>query len=77
MDNGLEGISLYYKNVLSDNVVATIKDEIVNTEVDLLVMVPHKYGFGSLLYTEVRPVLWLRVVIFRYYLYLLTYDKSK
>ena len=40
-------------------------------------MVPHKYGFGSLLYTELRPVLWLRVVIFHYYLYLLTYDKSK
>ncbi|HCD9233739.1 TPA: universal stress protein [Elizabethkingia anophelis] len=45
MDNGLEGISHYYKNVLSDNVVAAIKEEIVNTQADLLVMVPHKYGF--------------------------------
>lgn len=45
MDNGLEGISHYYKNVLSDNVVAAIKEEIVNTQADTLVMVPHKYGF--------------------------------
>ncbi|SPW34593.1 Uncharacterised protein [Elizabethkingia miricola] len=45
MDNGLAGVSHYYKNVLSDNVVAAIKDEIVDTQADLLVMVPHKYGF--------------------------------
>jgi predicted transcriptional regulator len=45
MDNGLAGVSHYYKNVLSDNVVAAIKEEIVDTQADLLVMVPHKYGF--------------------------------
>ncbi len=45
MDSGLAGISHYYKNVLSDNVITAIKDEIDNTQADLLVMVPHKYGF--------------------------------
>lgn len=45
MDNGLAGISHFYKNILSDNVIAAIKDEIDNMQADLLVMVPHKYGF--------------------------------
>ena len=76
MDNGLAGISHFYKNILSDNVIAAIKDEIDNMQADLLVMVPHKYGFGNRLYTEVRQALWHQVIIFHYYRYLFSQYKS-
>lgn len=45
IDEGLEGISYYYKNVESTAVIAEIEKEIKNLQADLLIMMPRKYGF--------------------------------
>jgi nucleotide-binding universal stress UspA family protein len=45
IDEGLEGISYYYKNVESDAVIAAIEKEIKSMQADLLIMMPRKYGF--------------------------------
>lgn len=45
IDEGLEGISYYYKNVESTEVIASIEKEVKNMHADLLIMMPRKYGF--------------------------------
>ena len=49
IDEGLQGITYYYRNVTSNQVINEIKDEIKNSNTDLLVMVPYKYGFWNAL----------------------------
>lgn len=43
----LEGIAYSYKQIRSDAVIKEIRQEIVATEADLLIMVPKAYGFWS------------------------------
>jgi len=45
IDEGLEGISYYYKNVESGAVIAEIEKEVKAINADLLIMMPKKYGF--------------------------------
>lgn len=40
-------VSFYYKNVTSNEVVRAIRDEIKESNTDLLVMIPYKYGFWN------------------------------
>ncbi len=47
LDEGLDGISYYYKNVKSNTVIKAIESEIKAFEADILIMVPKKYGFWS------------------------------
>lgn len=47
IDDGLEGISYYYKNVKSNAVIAEIEKEIEIFGADMLIMVPKKYGFWA------------------------------
>ncbi|ATP58703.1 universal stress protein [Pedobacter ginsengisoli] len=47
IDDGLEGISYYYKNVNSNAVIKEIEKEIIDFQADLLIMVPKRYGFWS------------------------------
>lgn len=49
IDSSFDGISYYYKNVASGNIVAAIKDEVTARKAELLIMVPYKYGFWSAL----------------------------
>lgn len=50
---GLDGISHSYKPVESDAVIDEIKNEIAQTNADLLIMVPQRYGFWrSLVHTS-------------------------
>jgi len=49
--DGLDGIRYLYKNVSSNAVVQEIENEINRSGIDLLVMVPYRYGFwGSLVH---------------------------
>ena len=43
--DGLQGTNYYYKNVASNVIIEAIQDEITQINADLLIMVPHKYGF--------------------------------
>ncbi|THF53333.1 universal stress protein [Flavobacterium supellecticarium] len=45
MEETLSGIQHTYKNVQSSEIIKAIRDEIVASETDLLIMVPYKYGF--------------------------------
>src|SRR5690606_40783901 len=45
IDEGLEGVSFFYKNVESGTVIEEIKKEIENFKADILIMVPLRYGF--------------------------------
>lgn len=45
IDEGLEGVSYYYKNVESGAVISEIEKEVKSLQADLLIMVPKKYGF--------------------------------
>ncbi|SMC86393.1 universal stress protein [Pedobacter africanus] len=47
IDEALEGISYYYKNVKSYAVIAEIEKEIEIFGADMLIMVPKKYGFWA------------------------------
>lgn len=40
-------VSYYYKNVTSNEVVKAIRDEVKESNTDLLVMIPYKYGFWN------------------------------
>ncbi len=42
---GLEGIAYSYKQVRSDAVTPAIRQELVTTDADLLIMAPQEYGF--------------------------------
>lgn len=44
-DDELEGVPHYYRNVESNAVVKEIEEEIKRIGADLLIMVPHQYGF--------------------------------
>lgn len=49
--DGLDGIVYTYKNVTSNAVLQEIQNEVKDSKADLLVMVPHEYGFwGSLVH---------------------------
>nr|WP_121272389.1 universal stress protein [Pedobacter schmidteae] len=53
IDDGLEGITYYYKNVKSNTVIKEIEKEIEVFGADMLIMVPKKYGFwASLVHTS-------------------------
>lgn len=45
IDEGLEGVSFFYKNVDSGTVVEAIKKEINHFDADVLIMIPQRYGF--------------------------------
>lgn len=47
LDEVMDGIEYYYKNVESIEIVNAIRDEVVEIKADLLIMVPYKYGFWS------------------------------
>lgn len=47
IDDGLEGIAYYYKNVKSNAVIEEIEKEIEIFGADMLIMVPKKYGFWA------------------------------
>lgn len=47
LDEVMDGIEYYYKNVESTEIVNAIRDEVVEIKADLLIMVPYKYGFWS------------------------------
>lgn len=44
-EEGLEGTNYYYKNVESDKIIDAIQNEIKQIGADLVIMIPHKYGF--------------------------------
>lgn len=44
-DEVLKEVPHYYKNVESGKVINEIEAEILKSDIDLLIMVPHKYGF--------------------------------
>jgi hypothetical protein len=51
IDDGLEGIDYYYKNVKSDSIIDGIANEIKKFGADLLIMVPEQHGFwGSMVH---------------------------
>jgi nucleotide-binding universal stress UspA family protein len=51
IDEGLEGIDYYYKNIKSDSIIRGIADEIKRMDADLLIMAPQQYGFwGSMVH---------------------------
>jgi nucleotide-binding universal stress UspA family protein len=51
IDEGLEGIDYYYKNVRSDSIIKGIAGEVKTSGADLLIMVPEKHGFwGSVVH---------------------------
>jgi nucleotide-binding universal stress UspA family protein len=51
IDKTFEGIDYYYKNMPSSSIIDAIQAEIKNTNADLLVMAPYKYGFwGSMVH---------------------------
>ncbi len=43
----MDGVEYYYKNVVSTEIVNAIRDEVADIKADLLIMVPYKYGFWS------------------------------
>jgi nucleotide-binding universal stress UspA family protein len=45
--SGLSGVSYYYKNVKSNEVIKEIEKEIKEFKADLLIMIPNKYGFWA------------------------------
>lgn len=45
IEDELEGVVHFYKNIKSNTVIASIEKEVVNAKADLLVMTPKKYGF--------------------------------
>lgn len=47
IEKGLSGVSYYYKNVDSDAVIETIKEEVQTSDANLLIMVPYRYGFWN------------------------------
>lgn len=50
---GLDGISYYYKSVLSDQIIEAIAEEVKSNKADLLIMIPQKYGFwASMVHTS-------------------------
>jgi nucleotide-binding universal stress UspA family protein len=51
IDDGLEGIDYYYKNVKSDSIIEGITNEIKSLGAELLIMVPEQHGFwGSMVH---------------------------
>ncbi|WP_028297262.1 universal stress protein [Olivibacter sitiensis] len=47
IDEGLDGVSYYYKNVESGAIIDEIRKEVQASNADLLVMLPNKYGFWA------------------------------
>ncbi|RZJ77210.1 MAG: universal stress protein [Flavobacterium sp.] len=53
VDQSLGNIGHYYKHIESNAIIKAINEEIITSETDLLIMVPHKHGFwNSLLHTS-------------------------
>jgi nucleotide-binding universal stress UspA family protein len=51
IDDGLEGIDYYYKNIRSDSIIDVIANEVKSSGADLLIMVPEEHGFwGSMVH---------------------------
>lgn len=47
IDESMTGVTYYYHDVASDDVISAIKEEIIMQKADLLIMVPYQYGFWS------------------------------
>lgn len=47
IDEAMNGVEYYYKNLTASEIVNAIRSEVVDTKADLLIMVPYKYGFWS------------------------------
>ena len=47
LDEVMYGVEYLYKNVAATEIVNAIRQEVIDTKVDLLIMVPYKYGFWS------------------------------
>jgi nucleotide-binding universal stress UspA family protein len=45
IDDGLQGIDYYYKNIKSNSIIKGIENEVINSGADLLIMVPEQHGF--------------------------------
>jgi nucleotide-binding universal stress UspA family protein len=45
IDKTFAGINYYYKNIQSRKIINAIQDEVKETNADLLIMAPYKYGF--------------------------------
>lgn len=43
----MDSIQYFYKNVASNTIIKEIKNEIVNYQPDLIIMVPNRYGFWA------------------------------
>jgi nucleotide-binding universal stress UspA family protein len=51
IDEGLEGIDYYYKNIKSDSIINCIANEIKRIDANLLIMAPQQHGFwGSMVH---------------------------
>jgi nucleotide-binding universal stress UspA family protein len=47
IDDGLEGIDYYYKNIKSDSIIEGIANEIKSAKANFLIMIPQQHGFWS------------------------------
>lgn len=47
IDKVMDGVEYLYKNVVATEIVNAIRQEVLDAKVDLLIMVPYKYGFWS------------------------------
>jgi nucleotide-binding universal stress UspA family protein len=47
ISEAMDGISYYHKNIESKKVIDAIREEIIQSNADLLIMVPYKYGFWN------------------------------
>jgi len=45
MSKSLNGIDYYYRHVRSNSIIHSIEQEIINSQAELLIMVPEKHGF--------------------------------
>ncbi len=51
IDESLDGIDYYYKNIKSDSIIRGIADEIKRIDASMLIMAPQQYGFwGSIVH---------------------------
>lgn len=58
IDEALEEVPHYYKNIETGKVINEIEAEVLKSNIDLLIMVPHKYGFlDSLLHRSKTRVM--------------------
>lgn len=47
LKEGMDGIEYFYKNVASNTIIKEIKQEILDYQPDIVIMVPNRYGFWA------------------------------